>query len=174
MSNEIYDIVKDYVIKNPDLNYTEIADVILDDNASDKSHRTLRRYASEVKADVITSQQAVTFPDDDEAFLDIFDFANSEDIDLEPDFSDELIIPDKPKILILDIETSRMIFGAWACGKQYLGPDQIIKDWIVLGLVVNNILDQSKLLKTTSYLGGWQSGYLKMKYIQNLLLQRKL
>lgn len=37
------------------------------------------------------------------------------------------------KILLLDIETARMVFGAWRCGKQYLGHTQIIKDWFMLG-----------------------------------------
>ena len=39
----------------------------------------------------------------------------------------------QPKILLLDIETARMIVGAWRLGKQYLGPDQVIKDWFILG-----------------------------------------
>jgi len=39
----------------------------------------------------------------------------------------------QPKILLLDIETARMIFGGWRCGKQYVGAGQIIKDWFMLG-----------------------------------------
>jgi len=38
-----------------------------------------------------------------------------------------------PKILLLDIETARMIFGGWNTGKQYVGHGQIIKDWFMLG-----------------------------------------
>lgn len=39
----------------------------------------------------------------------------------------------KAKILLLDIETARMIMGAWHLGKQRLGYDQVIKDWFMLG-----------------------------------------
>jgi len=39
----------------------------------------------------------------------------------------------QPKILLLDIETSRMIFGGWRLGKQRVGPDQVIKDWFIFG-----------------------------------------
>jgi RNase P subunit RPR2 len=38
-----------------------------------------------------------------------------------------------PKILLLDIETARMQFGGWRCGKQRVGPEQVIKDWFILG-----------------------------------------
>jgi RNase P subunit RPR2 len=37
------------------------------------------------------------------------------------------------KILLLDIETARMIFGGWRLGKQRVGPDQVVKDWFILG-----------------------------------------
>jgi len=39
----------------------------------------------------------------------------------------------EPKILLLDIETSRMIVGTWRLGKQRLGPDQVIHDWFMFG-----------------------------------------
>lgn len=39
----------------------------------------------------------------------------------------------QPKILLLDIETARMVFGGWRLGKQRIGPDQVIKDWFILG-----------------------------------------
>jgi len=38
----------------------------------------------------------------------------------------------RPNVLVIDIETSLMSFHAWRCGKQYLGPDQIIEDWHML------------------------------------------
>ena len=38
----------------------------------------------------------------------------------------------KAKILCFDIETSKMIFWGWRCGKQFVGPDQIIDDWHVI------------------------------------------
>lgn len=37
------------------------------------------------------------------------------------------------KILLLDIETARMIAGVWRLGKQRLGPEQIVHDWFILG-----------------------------------------
>lgn len=39
----------------------------------------------------------------------------------------------QPKILLLDIETARMICGVWSLGKQRLGPQQIINDWFIYG-----------------------------------------
>lgn len=48
MKKEVYEIVEKYVIDNPKAKYTEIADMITDDDAVAKSHRTLRRYAKEV------------------------------------------------------------------------------------------------------------------------------
>jgi len=38
-----------------------------------------------------------------------------------------------PNILLLDIETSLMQFFGWAPGKQWVGPDQIVQDWHMLG-----------------------------------------
>lgn len=39
----------------------------------------------------------------------------------------------QPKILLLDIETARMHVGVWRLGKQRVGPDNVIKDWFMLG-----------------------------------------
>lgn len=39
----------------------------------------------------------------------------------------------QPKILLLDIETARMQVGAWRLGKQWVGPEQVIHDWFMLG-----------------------------------------
>ena len=39
----------------------------------------------------------------------------------------------QPKILLLDIETARLIFGGWRCGKQRVGHEQILKDWFIFG-----------------------------------------
>jgi len=39
----------------------------------------------------------------------------------------------QPKVLLLDIETSRIIFGGWSTGKQYVNHEQIIKDWFIFG-----------------------------------------
>ena len=50
----------------------------------------------------------------------------------------------QPKILLLDIETARMIVGAWRLGKQVLGPDQIIRDWFILGWSARWLLDPEK------------------------------
>jgi hypothetical protein len=38
----------------------------------------------------------------------------------------------RPNVLIIDIETSLMSCHVWRCGKQYVGPDQIIEDWHML------------------------------------------
>jgi hypothetical protein len=38
-----------------------------------------------------------------------------------------------PKILLLDVENARMIFGGWRIGKQRVTADQIIKDWFLFG-----------------------------------------
>jgi hypothetical protein len=37
-----------------------------------------------------------------------------------------------PKILLLDIETSHIIFKAWDTGDQYLRPNQIVRDWFII------------------------------------------
>lgn len=37
------------------------------------------------------------------------------------------------KVLLLDIENSRMHVGVWELGRQVVGMDQIIKDWFILG-----------------------------------------
>ena len=38
-----------------------------------------------------------------------------------------------PNILFLDIETSRITCGVWRLGKQSIGPEQVINDFIILG-----------------------------------------
>ena len=38
----------------------------------------------------------------------------------------------EPQILIFDFETSPCIFAGWGCGKQYVGMDQILKEWVIL------------------------------------------
>ena len=40
--------------------------------------------------------------------------------------------PNKPNVLVMDIETSLMTFFAWSPGQQYIGPNQIISDWYAL------------------------------------------
>lgn len=39
----------------------------------------------------------------------------------------------EPKILLLDIETTRMHVGVWRLGKQRISPDNVVKDWFMLG-----------------------------------------
>lgn len=39
----------------------------------------------------------------------------------------------QPKILLLDIETANMVTRVWRLGKQRITPDQVIKDWFMLG-----------------------------------------
>jgi hypothetical protein len=37
-----------------------------------------------------------------------------------------------PKVLLFDIETLPIIGNFWDTGKQYIGPDNILEDWVVL------------------------------------------
>ena len=132
MTQDIHDIVENYVIKHPDLNYTEIADLILEDKASDFAHRTLRRYAAEVcneKTALLLSSE------DDEDFYDITD-CNITKIEFEEEalIEGSPTIPKRPRILFLDIETARMIVGVWNIGyKVNIGPEQIIQDFFIYG-----------------------------------------
>jgi hypothetical protein len=128
-TNNTYDVVEDYVLKHPDLNYTEIADLVQSDGASNLSHRSLRRYAAQ--ANLVKNIKSVD-PDkvgdnDDFKFVDA-----SIPIIVH---TVKALVPKKrvPKILLLDIETARMIIGAWRLGKQRIGPTQVIKDWFILG-----------------------------------------
>ena len=50
-----------------------------------------------------------------------------------------------PKILLLDIETARMIFGGWRIGKQRVSPEQIIKDWFMLGWSAKWLFDSKTM-----------------------------
>jgi len=146
MSNDLRDLIKTYLVKNPELNFTEIADKMLEDGATSKSHRTLRMYASiiaqEVIADDLLELEGAPVP------TALVDFTNTEDgTDLELPFLDasgDLLTLDQfdvkitmkrvPKILILDIETARMIVGVWKLGfKEHIGPDQVIHDWFMYG-----------------------------------------
>jgi len=58
--------------------------------------------------------------------------ARERGIMLDPD-NPEGEIPRNPNILLLDIETSLMQFFGWAPGKQWVGPEQIVQDWHMLG-----------------------------------------
>lgn len=139
MTKDIYDVVVKYVLKNPDLNYSEIADLIIDDNITEYSHRTLRRYVAETNEaikDLPASTDLDTFIDINSAGVD-FSGITAEDIN---DAMTNLDVPEavdkvrKPKILFLDIETARMIVGVWDIGyKVNIGPQQIIKDWFIYG-----------------------------------------
>lgn len=42
------------------------------------------------------------------------------------------ITPDQPRIIILDVENSPSIIAAWGIYKQFLGTQQIIKEWYML------------------------------------------
>jgi len=48
----------------------------------------------------------------------------------------------QPKVLLLDIETARIIGGFWQLGKQYITHQQIIKDWFILGWSAKWLFDQ--------------------------------
>lgn len=45
---------------------------------------------------------------------------------------DDTVAVGLPKVLIFDIETSPMETYVWRLGKQYVGPDNVIKDWSIL------------------------------------------
>lgn len=62
MKQDIKDIVITYVELNDDLNYTEIADLIIEDGAIDKAHRTLRRYVKEVSVELEEANAVVPPP----------------------------------------------------------------------------------------------------------------
>lgn len=131
MSNDIKDIVKEYVLKNPTSHATDIADLIVEDAVTTLSHRTLRRYVSEVKDSLDLS---TTVDDIEDQIADNNDLIDKLADMLIEDVTNKItLVKRQPKILLFDIETARMIFGAWAIGKQYLGPDQIIADWFILG-----------------------------------------
>ena len=138
MTQDIRDIVIEYVLKNPDLNSTEVADAILEDNASSLAHRTLRRYAAEVRGNVQTDKSKILTPDNDEEFMDVSPVSDLLELDPLATIIPPVTVVKKsvkaPKILVLDIETARMIVGVWQINKtQYVGPDQIIKDRFMLG-----------------------------------------
>lgn len=48
MKQEHYNIISEYLKDNLDFSYTDIADLIIGDNAIPKSHRTIRRYLQQV------------------------------------------------------------------------------------------------------------------------------
>jgi len=53
MKQYIRDIIRDYVVENPGVNNTSLADKILEDQAiTGKSHRTLRGFIGDIKAEV--------------------------------------------------------------------------------------------------------------------------
>jgi hypothetical protein len=136
MTQDIHDVVSEYVIKNPSLNSCEVADLILEDDSSPLAHRTLRRYVAEVKTEQATGQLNLPLNDnDDEEFIDVnpvSDITNVELLELE--VTTTVKVSRKPKILVLDIETARMIVGIWNLGwKLSVGPDQMIKDWFIYG-----------------------------------------
>lgn len=140
MTQDIHDVVKDYIIKNPTLNHTEIADLILEDSASTMAHRTLRRYVAEVRTEISSGQLLLNMDGNPtetglSGYVDVSSNSSNGITDTYKDEEPETQIERQPKILILDIETARMIVGAWRLGKQYIGPDQIIKDWFIIGYV---------------------------------------
>ena len=151
MKDEIYNVVLPYVLKNPKMKSTDIADSIVTDKVTTKSHRTLRRKAAEVKVAednyVLPSDEALIKLSDteDEEFIDVSQVSDL--LELEP--SGPTVAPvvvkksvKTPKILVLDIETARMQVGVWQINKtQYVGPDQIIKDRFMLGWAAKWLFD---------------------------------
>ncbi len=139
MSNDNYSIIEDYVIKNPTLSATAVADLITDDGATNLSHRTLRLYVSNIRGEREAKQ--LTIEDQVEDIQDQINRNNDMIEDLAEGLmdlllSDDVVIKPKrvPKILYLDIETARMIVGVWSIGKVFsIGPEQVIKDWFIYG-----------------------------------------
>lgn len=128
IKDNVRSVIEKYLLKNPDLtNFSAIADLILEDGASNLSHRTIRLYAAEVQKDLESGQTTIPF---DDPLLELDEPTSFQDITLDPP---EIIVK-KPKLLYLDIETARMQVGVWDISKtQYINPDQIIKTWFIYG-----------------------------------------
>ena len=139
MSNELNDIIKEYVLKNPTKSFSELAILMIEDGVTNKSFGTLRQYAGKIKSELELAQDQINdlkeqIASNNELIEELADkLLELEATTTSSDTLDEVEVKPVPKILILDIETARMQFGAWSIGKQYLGPDQIIKDWFILG-----------------------------------------
>jgi predicted nucleic-acid-binding Zn-ribbon protein len=143
MSNDLHDLIKTYLLKNPELNFTELADKILEDKASNKSHRTLRLYAS-VIAQELVADDLLELEEENITTMDAVDESTFVDAASIPQFDVKVTVSVKrvPKILILDIETARMIVGVWKLGyKEHIGPEQVIKDWFILGWAAKWLFD---------------------------------
>jgi DNA polymerase elongation subunit (family B) len=148
MSNDLYDLIKTYMTKNPTLNFTEIADLIIEDGATTKSHRTLRLYAAEVAAEALLELNGAVVPtalvdmSDETDFIDTGSDGTA--LEQELPFEYDVVITKKrtPKVLVLDIETARMIVGVWKLGyKEVIGQDQVIKDWFIYGWAAKWLFD---------------------------------
>lgn len=46
-----------------------------------------------------------------------------------------------PKVLVFDIETLPMIVTAWDTGKQYISPDNILEDYVILSWSAKSLFD---------------------------------
>ena len=139
MTNETKSILEDYITKNPDLNYSEIATCIREDEASELTHRSLRLYAKLVK-DELAKKSADTTTDT------VVDEADSKFVDLSPELTDDELLGlvpataplikkviRQPKILVLDIETSLSDAKVFSSGKQYIGTKQLQNTTYVIG-----------------------------------------
>jgi hypothetical protein len=126
-NTEIYTTVKEYLIKNPTLNFTELADLIIEDGAiTGRSHRTLRKDLSDVSIDLANGQQ-------------VLDFDVSAPVAMEEDFELDESVPilkvkaSKARIAFLDIETAPAEVYAFHLGKTVLNIDQVKNDGYILG-----------------------------------------
>lgn len=143
MTNETKSILEDYITKNPNLNYSEIATCIKEDGASELTHRSLRLYAKLIK-EQLTNTVASTPSDQTEEKEDEPDSAF---VDLSPVLTDDGLLGlapidttgtvkksrALPKILVLDIETSLIEAMLFDTGKQYIGSDQLKNTTYVIG-----------------------------------------
>lgn len=155
-NDDIYFLIKTYVTKHPNLKYTQIANLILADGATTIALRTLRRKVAEVfaadnqfelnfdassltvgvsdsslKFDFVDSSIKVATIDEKSPDADVIEHAPEQ---LGIEVTTTVKVSRTPRILVLDIETARMIVGIWNLGwKLTVGPDQMLKDWFIYG-----------------------------------------
>jgi DNA polymerase elongation subunit (family B)/Zn ribbon nucleic-acid-binding protein len=138
MTNEVKELVKEYIIKNPNLNYSELATCIKEDNASILTHRSLRLYIQQVKSKMEANQTTIDFDGaatTDPTFEDLTpSFPEDQLLDLDPAANVVVIKKNTPKVLVFDIETSPIQAWTWRIGRNLsIGHSQVTQQSFILG-----------------------------------------
>lgn len=153
MKKENLKIVKEYLDENPNINDTDLADLILEDRVVDKSHRTIRRYIIEIRGSSFSESRKL---DSNTLTLDDTPIILSKiTLDIEPYtiVGNNYNIKYNKELLEVDIKTVNSIFCSYSKkGLNYSGPF-IMSVLEIDKKIFNAIVSKLDLSKDSELLG---------------------